>query len=145
MKKIYSFAAFILAINSVNAKQVSLNTAQQVAENYIQQNAKTKNLSLTLSYTEKSSAGESDYYVFDINNHSGFVIVSAEDAGHPIIGYSTECVFAKPSATENPNFYFWMEKRNNKKINRKKQKTNVVSPIHSYAQQLLYRGCFFVY
>lgn len=111
MKKIYSFAAFILAINSVNAKQVLPNSAQQVAENYIRQNTKTKNLALTLSYTEKSSAGESDYYVFDINNHSGFVIVSAEDAGHPIIGYSTESAFVKPSATENPNFYFWMEKR----------------------------------
>jgi hypothetical protein len=116
MKKlIYSFAAFIIGINIVNAKQVDSGVAQQVAENFIKQNAAAKmkmpNLALALSYTEKSIAGAPDYYVFDINNNTGFVIVSAEDAGHPIIGYSTEASYQIPSETINPNLNYWMQER----------------------------------
>ncbi len=110
-KNIYSLAALLLFVGAVNAKQVESNTAKQVAENFIRQTARVKMLDLALLQTERSAAGIPDYYVFDVNNNTGFIIVSAEDAGSPIIGYSMEGPFIQPSATNNPNFNFWLEDR----------------------------------
>src|ERR1035437_1297452 len=111
MKKLLYFSvAFIMVINVVNAKQVDSGAAKQVAENCMRQNARMKELNLNLTYTEQSMVGKADYYVFDINNGIGFVIVSAEDAGYPIIGYSTEGAYEVPSVSSNPEFSFWMQK-----------------------------------
>jgi hypothetical protein len=104
-------SAFILMINVGSAKHVEADLAKQVAQNFILQNARYGSLDLTLAVTERSAAGEADYYVFDVNNHSGFVVICAEDAARPVIGYSTEGPFIQPSASVNPNFNFWMEKR----------------------------------
>src|ERR1051326_4657122 len=111
MKKIlYSILALTATANALFAKSVDVNSAKQVAENFLSKHAKFKSLNLSLAYTEKSQAGDADYYVFDLNYGNGFIIISAEDAGHPVIGYSTEGrAFAKPSSTENPEFNFWIE------------------------------------
>ena len=114
MKKlIYSFIVVGLGAGPVSAKQVTVLNAQQVAMHYVQQNARMAAPVLTLTYTQSSAAGEADYFVFNINSNSGFVIVPADDAARPVIGYSTEGNFVKPTATVNPEFYFWMEKRRN--------------------------------
>ncbi len=46
------------------------------------------------------------YYVFNINAKDGFVIVSAEDAVSPIVGYSTENNFVIPEAHSNISLWF---------------------------------------
>ena len=112
MKKLILFIlAGIFCINPVIAKHIDAGTAMQVAQNYIQQNSKMSNLNLALTSSVKSSKGIDDCYVFEIQNNTGFIIVSAEDAGLPVIGYSTESGYQSPSATSNPNFYYWMEQR----------------------------------
>ena len=98
-------------VNETFAKQVEASTAKKTAENFLYSNAKISSAELNLSYTEKSQSGDADFFIFDINNHSGFIIISADDAVRPVIGYSTEKSFVKPSATSNPNFNFWMEGR----------------------------------
>ncbi len=111
MKKIiYSIFACSLVANIVAANVVLSGTAQTVAENFYRQNAHVQVLNSVLAYTEKTSAGEPIYYVYNINGKEGFVIVSAEDAGSPIIGYSTEGNYVVPTAADN-NLIFWMEKR----------------------------------
>jgi hypothetical protein len=110
-KNIYSLAALLFCIGAVNAKQVESATAKQVAENFIHQTAKVKAVDLVLTHTERSAAGIADYYIFDVNSNTGFIIVSAEDAGAPILGYSLEGPFVQPSASSNPNFNYWLEGR----------------------------------
>ena len=110
MKKlIYLSAAFIFGFNITDAKQVEPAIAQQVAQNYILQNANGNAIDIALTYTETSAVGIADYYVFGINNKNGFIIISAEDAGSPVIGYSLESPFVMSGA--NSNFNFWLQKR----------------------------------
>src|ERR1051325_2379413 len=111
MKNIFLvFISCLVVFSTAIAKNVTQDDAKKVAANFISQNYKLANADLTLVYTEKSSSGEDDYFVFNINP-SGFIIISAEDAGFPVIGYSTETTFESPSATSNPNFVFWMNGR----------------------------------
>ncbi len=111
MKKIiYSVLSFILAINIANAKPVTPATAKTVAENFYKQNSKIGITTSTLVYTEVSAAGLPVYYVFDINSNDGFVIVAAEDATHPIIGYSTSKHFVSPKSVQGTNnIGFWLK------------------------------------
>ncbi len=112
MKKlIYPLFALALLAGTVHANIVASGTAQKVAENYYKQNAQTQIVNSVLVYTAATSAGDPLYYVYNINGNEGFVIVSAEDAGSPIIGFSTEGSYVAPTATSNPNLNFWMEKR----------------------------------
>ena len=100
MKKVL-VAAFVFAIGMQisKAKPVSPQTAQQVAEAFYKRSAKVQVVNLTLAYTEKSANGLPVYYVFNANN--GFVIVTADDAAHPIIGYSTKDKFVVPQPKSN--------------------------------------------
>lgn len=110
MRKIkYFVAALLLGAISVNANPVEVNTAQKVAANYYNHTYNVSATTQTLVYTERSSDGKPVYYVFNINNNQGFVIVSAEDAGMPVIGYSNEGPFVVPVAGNNVDF--WMQKR----------------------------------
>lgn len=72
------------------ASPVPVKTAQQVAASYYSQNSLSPATDVTLAYTETDNSGNTLYYVFNINGSDGFVIVSADDALHPIIGYSNE-------------------------------------------------------
>ena len=118
MKKLLLPAfALLISVGVMNAKPVQFAAAKQVAGNYMRQIAGLSgstvrsSMDLVLTYTGTSAAGETDYFVFNLNGNKGFVIVSAEDAGHPILGYSTEGTFDPGTAALNPEFNFWMGKR----------------------------------
>jgi hypothetical protein len=101
--------ALSFGISTAFAKTVPVNNAQLVAGNFINQTTGDNSPALKLFYTGKTSAGSPAYYVFDLNNDHGFVIVSADDAGKPIIGYSTEKGFSVPD--KNSNLGLWLNKR----------------------------------
>lgn len=106
----YFWAVFTSFVSVSNASPIDSNTAKTVAANFYTQNYKVSSLSLKLIYTEKSSGGEADYYIYNVYPDSGFVIVSADDAAHPIIGYSSEGYFPNyHSKLISPDFAFWME------------------------------------
>ncbi len=110
MKKINClFASLLILAGVANANPVNQNIAKTVASNFYNQNTTTKASDITLAYTEMSATGQPVYYVYNINTKDGFVIVSAEDATHPIIGYSNRGQFAIPK--ENNNFAWWMNCR----------------------------------
>jgi hypothetical protein len=98
MKKIiYLSFISILGINLAHAKPVIPASAKTVAENFYKLNAQTPVNSVVLAYTEVSAtSGLPLFYAFNINN--GYVIVTAEDAANPIIGYSTSNTFVVPEA-----------------------------------------------
>jgi hypothetical protein len=110
MKKLTNLLfVFVLGTNLVNANPVNLSTAQQVAENYFTKISQSAVSTITLTYTEVTGTGLPVYYVFDINTDGGFVIVTADDAAHPIIGYSTKKHFIQPLAISN--IAYWLNKR----------------------------------
>lgn len=106
------FTLWLFGISSIEAKHVNQSVAKQVAQNYLNQNVNVSGLTVSLSDAVRSSAGIENYYVFNIQGNTGFVIISAEDAGMPLIAYSTEAGYTQPTATSNPNLFYWMEKRN---------------------------------
>jgi hypothetical protein len=122
MKKIlYSIFAITICVNAANAGVVVSNMAQSVATNFYSQNTQKQVSDISLAYTATSSSGEPLYYAFNVNGSEGFVIISAEDAGHPILGYSTEGNFQVPSANSNPEFNYWMENRKSEIVSMRKQ------------------------
>ena len=110
MKKIkYLSVAFLLFAGLANANPVTQNSAQTVAANFYTQSYKTQSPSLTLVYTGMGSDSKPAYYVFNVNSNDGFVIVSAEDAAHPILGCSNKGQFVIPK--DNNNVAWWMKCR----------------------------------
>jgi len=111
MKKLLTLvAAFFIGINILCASPVDMKTAQKVAQNFFGGVSSATVSSISLAYTETDGSGNAVYYVFNINGTGGFVIVSADDILHPIIGYSTEKrAYAIPVKGSNINY--WMQKR----------------------------------
>jgi len=90
----------------INAKPVGSNTAQAVAKDYYSHNSQKAINAITLAYTETSATGSADYYIFNVNDKDGFVIVSAEDAASPVIGYATRGHYS--TSNVSPEFAYWM-------------------------------------
>jgi PKD repeat protein len=110
MKKItLLLAASVMFIAATQAKPVTLTVAKTVAQNFYTKTYDAPLSALSLAYTEKDANGLDVYYIFNVSNNGGFVIVSAEDAGKPIIGYSNEGSYITPVA--GGNLDTWMQKR----------------------------------
>jgi hypothetical protein len=91
----------VLGVQGMLAKPVPHNTAEKVAKNYYARHSMIPVQSLHLAYTEMSDQQVPEYFVFNVNQSDGFVIVSAEDAGSPIIGYSTKGSYVIPTKESN--------------------------------------------
>lgn len=110
MKKFKCLAASLLLFTAItNAKPVTPATAATVAGNYYGQLYNTDAQTLTLTYTEYDANGQPVYYVYNVGTENGFVIVSAEDAGSPIIGSSNTGHYVIPTAANNVGY--WMNRR----------------------------------
>jgi Peptidase C10 family/Spi protease inhibitor/Secretion system C-terminal sorting domain len=118
MRKIkFLIVAFLVGIASANANPVDVNSAQKVAENFYSSTHSSAASGISLAYTERDALGQAVYYVFDVTaSAKGFIIVAAEDAAHPIIGYSDEGAFVIPDASNSNNIYFWLQKRKSEVI-----------------------------
>jgi len=105
------YACFLIGFISLTpiakANPVDSLTAKNVAANFYARNYRVKVLSLSLGYIERSSQGEPEYYVYNIMPDNGFVIVAADDAACPILGYSSEGYYKSTNIT--PGFTFWMK------------------------------------
>jgi len=102
MKKIFLIlVGFVISI-TLFAESVNPEQAAKIAKNFYLQVAKSKGLSdvtLSLAFTAKSKDvsiqkgynGQETliFYIFNVNQNEGFVIVSADNDVTPILGYST--------------------------------------------------------
>jgi len=90
MKKIafFFFAMFLFA--NLFADEVPISKAREIAKNLIYEKTNLKLSEVSIEdEIIKEKNGNIIYYIFNIDNNHGFVIVSAEDHGIPILGYST--------------------------------------------------------
>jgi len=89
------------------AKPIDKNSALQIAKNYYCEQTNMSVFNLKFEKTlEKKVDNEIFYYIFNVKDNKGFIIVSAEDKYFPIIGYSEKGSFI----TENQpsNIKYWM-------------------------------------
>ncbi|MCQ2215669.1 MAG: C10 family peptidase [Bacteroidales bacterium] len=108
----FILSLFVLLALPVYAQQVSVETARQVAKNFVMNQLNGAGLkSVTISSPELVYTAEQDgnnhFYVFNVgNDQRGFVIVGADEAAEEIIGYSTNGGFEYDKAPEN--FKWWL-------------------------------------
>jgi len=77
--------SFGLLINSTGyADPIAISDAKVVATNFCQQNGFANFSSLSLIYTAKSDDSLAAFYIFNINERDGYVIVAADDIVTPI-------------------------------------------------------------
>jgi hypothetical protein len=115
MKKLTNLLIALTAgIGTLNAGVVPTNVAQKVATNFYGMNTNKIATTLTLVHQENDAAGNALYYVYNVNQADGWVIISAEDAARPIIGYSDHGQYVEPAP--HSNFDFWMNYRKNELI-----------------------------
>ncbi len=115
MKKIILTLVSILSVYSfLFAKQIDIQTAQNVAQTFLSGTTTLRSTPLLkLVYTDKnqtllrSGQAENYYYVFNIGNNNGFIIISADDVNVPVIGYSLQGSYDPNDLP--PNFKGWME------------------------------------
>lgn len=100
MRKLFLLLLIYSAAIHAWAERVNVSTAKQVATNVAERLNSTNNLrsngGVSLVYTApaeaslstRSTSREADYYIFNVGNGNGFVIVSGEDRVKPILGYS---------------------------------------------------------
>lgn len=88
MKRTILILSILLGMTAVQAATVGLETARSLAQKFVKANFDfaSQNDELTMVYSQTS------FYVFNVGEN-GFVILSANDAYRPIIGYSDESAF----------------------------------------------------
>lgn len=118
LKKLIFIFIFSCSILSGFAKSRTSNEALSIASCFSQKSqvlTKTiglPNSTLTLAYTCKdsiitrSSTEKAYYYVFNIGDNNGFIIVSGDDRAKDILGYSHHGIFNSDSLP--PNFSTWL-------------------------------------
>ena len=108
---------FLLLIGisfSALAKKVEISDARLIAKNiyYEQVNRHDaipyQSIAITGEFVEKYN-NHDVYYVFNINDTKGFVIVSADDVCYPVIGFSFESAYSTENQAEG--FVYWMNER----------------------------------
>ncbi len=97
MKKIsILLIVFVLGTCLANATPISPIAAQKIAANFYKQYATQIAKATSLIYTEKSIDGNALFYVFNVNENDGFIVVAADDKVNSIINYSTQGQFNVP-------------------------------------------------
>lgn len=121
MKKYLSpVLVFLCCFFIAKSSPVALSVAKTVGGNYYSAFSGITPSNLALAYTETTGNGDAVYYVFNISgtgvnpSPEGFVIVSAEDATYPVLGYSAQGHFVIP--VPGTNVYFWLQSRKNQII-----------------------------
>jgi len=107
-------------VNLSFAKEVNPNKAKLVAKNYYQQLVNSKNpIELDLVYTSYSYIQSNSnktlkkpmFYVFNIKNKNGFIIISGNDNAVPALGYSKKGSYDNSNLPNN--FKKWIENYKN--------------------------------
>ncbi len=94
------------SLTSIFAGPVNVETAGSVARNFLYEQLVKKGVAVTFSdvavnhILTEMSGDQPAYHIFGLN-HSGFVIVSGEDAYTPVIGYSLEAGFPGGKLDDN--------------------------------------------
>lgn len=104
MKKLFLSIVLTICGTVLMAAPVSVQDARTVATNFWLKNLSSGNGSSLVELREVEGTGFSQFYIFDVNNGSGFVIISADDCAYPVLGYSMR----NPAGELGANIRFWL-------------------------------------
>ncbi|MBO7618330.1 MAG: C10 family peptidase [Bacteroidales bacterium] len=95
MKKFYLTLCLIAAIGSMMAGPVDQQKAQKLGAKFLSTTAiSERNADIQLNLVSVAANRNAiDYYVFNVSNDEGFVIVAGDDRVKPILAYSTKGKF----------------------------------------------------
>ncbi|MBI5219264.1 MAG: C10 family peptidase [Bacteroidia bacterium] len=92
----------------LHAAQVTIDLAKKVGKNYYYERA---NITSTIKYEDiyldwinSDNSADLPFYIFNINEDKGFIIVSADDATVPVLGYGFEGSFNKDNIAPSLNY-----------------------------------------
>ena len=127
--------------NIANARYVSINEAKKIAKNFYYERVnqinpvKYEEIVLSETYIEINST-DTIYYVFNIGEDKGFIIISADDVTAPVLGYS----FTGSYSTEGqpPAFQSLMNNFSEQIIYAKKNNLKATGEIDKQWQELNY-------
>ncbi|MCD6113298.1 MAG: C10 family peptidase [Bacteroidales bacterium] len=111
-KSLFILAISFFMISFVFGKEVDKNKAKQIAKNvYIERinnnaDSKTDIFSNNITITYKSKTA---YYVFNIKDNKGFIIISSDDDVYPVLGYSKKGHYTEDISDKAPAFIDWMD------------------------------------
>ena len=105
---IFSFFTILF----INGKNIDVLTAEKVAKTFFEKNVEYVDVKLTLAFECKGThlISQEDitlYYVFNVLNKPGYIIVSGDDSAKPILGYSKSGFFEQEKLPIN--YRKWME------------------------------------
>ncbi|GAB6010204.1 thiol protease/hemagglutinin PrtT [Dysgonomonas reticulitermitis] len=117
-KAVFLFLMLVFCVMYSYAERISVEQAAKVARNYVRAIPKFDALSaVQLTHTavgtvrqgqlRKSGSDEVYYYVFNVNNDQGFIIVAGDDVAVPVLGYSDNGKYDENNLP--PNFAYWMD------------------------------------
>lgn len=104
MKSIKIVTLFLLFPLMVMAGPIDKKKAQKIAQQHISEKKSAPSSQvMTMAYQSLSQKrpGQTNYYVYNIGNDKGFVIVSGDDRATPILGYSDEGSFDMNQMPDN--------------------------------------------
>ena len=107
MKKLFlSFCLIVLGFGSLMADPIDQQKAQKAGAKFLSTTAigqKNADIQLNLVSTV-ANRDSNDYYVFNVSNGEGFIIVAADDRVKPILAYSTTGQFDPNHISEGFQF-----------------------------------------
>lgn len=100
--------ALSIASLSIFAEVVNLNKARKAAKNAYAERAGIKQSKIVFNevHAISNEKGDPYYYIFNLENNKGFIIISAEDKTVPVLGYSETGYYDVNN--ENPSLAWWM-------------------------------------
>ena len=107
MKKLFlSLCLILLGFGSLMAGPVDQQKAQRIGAKFLSTTAVSqRNADIQLNLVAAAlTRGTIDYYVFNVTNGEGFVIVAADDRVKPILAYSTTGRFDPDNVAEGFQF-----------------------------------------
>ena len=111
MKTLTLLIAFTIILLSGYGQSVSVQEAKEVAKNHYYLYGNTDNYDKII-FTEQHIIKDGDnalYYVFNVSDNNGFVIISADNRAYPVIGYSFHGNYS--ITNQPPSFEWWLDNR----------------------------------
>ncbi|MDP4266594.1 MAG: C10 family peptidase, partial [Bacteroidota bacterium] len=115
--KIYTFLiVFYFLISNLFAGQISINSARDIARKLYYEKTKTdfNNIIFSNEYAIKNG-NTIVYYIFNLQNAKGFIIIAADDRVSPVLAYSTTSSYNP--ANMSPAFYTFTQSYKNQITN----------------------------
>ena len=130
LRILFTGLIYLLLCSNVFAEVVSETRAERVARNFYYHHSQMDYNAITFNETIIiDEQGVPVYYIFNLPASLGFVIVSAESDGYPILGYTSSGHFSLEN--QAPNFQSWMQGYRDQILFMREQKLTPIQSIQS--------------